>query len=45
MSKKLDKREKKFCKLYLKNRNIMQTKLELGYEIDITKKKYRDYIQ
>ena len=23
----------------------MQTKLELGYEIDITKKKYRDYIQ
>ena len=45
MSKKLNKREKKFCKLYLKTRNIMQTKLQLGYEIDISKKKYREYIQ
>jgi len=45
MSKSLTKKEKKFCKLYVKNRNLTETKLQLGYTIDINKKKFREFIQ
>lgn len=45
MSKKLTKKEKKFCKLYVKTRNQLDTKLQLGYDIDVNKKRIREYIQ
>jgi len=45
MSKKLTKKEKKFCKLYIKTRNQLDTKLQLGYDVDINKKRIREYIQ
>jgi hypothetical protein len=45
MKKQLTKKEKKFCKLYLKTRDMMYTKLMLGYTVDISKKHIRQYIQ
>lgn len=42
---KLTKQEKKFCDIYCETRDALQTKLKLGYELDITKKKFREYIQ
>jgi len=45
MLKKLTAKEKKFCKLYFKTRDMMYTKLTLGYNIDISKKHIRKYIQ
>ena len=45
MSKKLTKEEKKFCKMYLKTRDPLYTKLTLGYTIDISQKHIITYIQ
>lgn len=45
MAKKLSKQEKIFCDLYIKLRDVVQCKLELGYSLDINKKKFRSYIQ
>jgi len=45
MAKKLSKKEKKFCKLYIKTRNHLDTKLQLGYDINLNKKHIREYIQ
>ena len=44
VAKKLSKAEKHFCDLYLKTRDILLTKLKLGYEVDLNKKRIRDYI-
>ena len=41
----MNKREKKFCDLYIKTRDFIQTKLKLGYEININKRKFREHIQ
>jgi len=44
MAKKLTKDEKKFCKLYAKIRNHTQTKLILGYTVNINKARILKYI-
>jgi len=43
--KKLKKKEKLFCDTYCETRDFIQTKMKLGYEIDISKAKFRAYIQ
>jgi hypothetical protein len=44
VAKKLSKTEKRFCDLYLKTRDVLLTKLKLGYEVDLNKKRIREYI-
>ena len=45
MAKKLTQKELEFCELYLKTRDYMFTKLKLGYSINISKKRIREYIE
>ena len=45
MAKKITKLEKKFCKVYVKTRDYTQTKLKLGYDVNINKKVCLDYIK
>lgn len=44
LAKKLSKKEIKFCELYAENRDYTYTKLMLGYDININRKKYLKFI-